>query len=143
LRHADPAWSYAVWLEDAVLAEEYFFQVHSGTKLPTRITMKASQNRFQSNEMTESTFSAPMMLRNGKRIPSILQWTLPQDRPFIRQPTHCPCDSGYPESSSSCKGQCRRAESCAGSYYENNGNAPKQIAPGSFLEVFFHVTSVQ
>ncbi len=48
--------------------------------------MKASQKRFQSNEMTESTFNAPTMLRIGKRIPSILQWTLPQDRPFMSQP---------------------------------------------------------
>ncbi len=50
------------------------------------MTMKASQNKFQLNEMTESTFNAPTMLRIGKRIPSILQWTLPQDRPFMRQP---------------------------------------------------------
>src|SRR3989442_14785594 len=69
-----------------IIDHEYFFQVHSGTKLPTRITTKASQNRFQSNEMTESTFRAPMMPRSGNRIPSILQWTLPQDRPFMRQP---------------------------------------------------------
>src|SRR5712664_4849935 len=68
------------------VSQEYFFHVHSGTKLPTRIRRKASQKRFQSNEMTESTFKSPMMLRSGKRIPSILQWTLPQDRPFIRQP---------------------------------------------------------
>src|SRR6266849_6185085 len=44
------------------VSQEYFFQVHSGTKLPTRIAKKASQNRFQSNEMTERTFSRPMML---------------------------------------------------------------------------------
>ena len=68
------------------MSQEYFFQVHSGTKLATRMTMKASQNKFQLNEMTESTFNAPTMLRIGKRIPSILQWTLPQDRPFMRQP---------------------------------------------------------
>ena len=51
---------------------EYFFQVHSGTKLPTRITMKASQNRFQSNETTESTFNAPTTAKSGNAIPSIL-----------------------------------------------------------------------
>jgi len=50
------------------------------------MTRKASQNRFQLNEMIESTFNAPTMLSIGKRIPSILQWTLPQDRPFMRQP---------------------------------------------------------
>jgi hypothetical protein len=66
---------------------EYFFHVHSGTKLATRITMNASQNRFQSNEITDSTLRAPMMARAGRRIPSILQWTLPQDRPFIKQPS--------------------------------------------------------
>jgi len=66
---------------------EYFFQVHSETKLPTRITMKASQNRFQSNETTESTFNAPTMAKSGNAIPSILQWTRPQDRPFRKQPT--------------------------------------------------------
>src|SRR5437667_4523686 len=59
---------------------EYFFQVHSGTKLPTRITMKASQNRFQSNETTESTFNALTMAKSGNAIPSILHWTRPQDR---------------------------------------------------------------
>ena len=47
---------------------------------------KANQNKFQSNEITENTFNAPTMLRSGKRIPSIRQWTLPQDRPFMRQP---------------------------------------------------------
>src|SRR5437660_1466683 len=46
---------------------EYFFQVHSGTKLPTRITMKTSQNRFQSNETTESTFNAPTWRKVEKR----------------------------------------------------------------------------
>jgi len=66
--------------------QEYFFQVHSGTELATRIGRKASQNEFQSNEMTESTFNRPRMLKSGKRIQSILQWTLPQDRPFMRQP---------------------------------------------------------
>jgi hypothetical protein len=49
--------------------------------------MKASQNRFQSNEMIESTFNTATMLRSEKRIPSILQWTLQQDQPFIKQPT--------------------------------------------------------
>src|SRR5205807_10150935 len=68
------------------VSQKYFFQVHSGTKLATRMTTKADQKRFQSNEMTESRFNAPMMLRTGKRIPSILQWTLPQDRAFVRQP---------------------------------------------------------
>jgi len=49
--------------------------------------MKASQNRFQSNETTESTFNAPTMAKSGNAIPSILQWTRPQDRPFRKQPT--------------------------------------------------------
>jgi hypothetical protein len=48
--------------------------------------MKASQNRFQSNEIADSTLSTPMTARAGNRIPSTLQWTLPQARPFIRQP---------------------------------------------------------
>src|SRR6266487_3917195 len=65
---------------------EYFFPVHSGTKLPTSITRKASQKKIQSNEMTETKFNTPAIARAGKKIPSILQWTLPQDRPFIKQP---------------------------------------------------------
>gem|GEM_PF-5038428 len=56
-------------------------------KLPTRITMKASQNKFQSKVMIESTFNTPTKARVGKATPSILQWTLPQDRPFRKQPT--------------------------------------------------------
>ncbi len=68
------------------MVQEYFFHVHSGMKLATKITMKASQNRFQPNEITISKLSAPMMASAGNRIPSILQWTLPQVRPFIKQP---------------------------------------------------------
>src|SRR5437660_9949455 len=66
---------------------EYFFQVHSGTKLPTRITMKASQNRLQSNETTESTFNATTMAKSGKTNPSILIWTRPQYRQFSKLPS--------------------------------------------------------
>jgi len=49
--------------------QEYFFQVHLGTKLPTRIMTKANRNKFQSNTMTESTFNAHTMLSSERRIP--------------------------------------------------------------------------
>src|SRR5260370_23186644 len=73
-------------LESSLIAQEYFFQVHSGTKLDTRIMRKASTKLFQSNEMIESKFSTPTMLRSGNAIPPILQWTRPHDRPLINQP---------------------------------------------------------
>ena len=61
----------------------YFFQVNSGTKLATKITKKASKYRLQLNETIARRFKNPMIARTGKAIPSILQCTLPQDRPLM------------------------------------------------------------
>ena len=97
--------------------------------------MKASQNSFQSNEMTESKFSAPIMLRSGKRIQSILQWTLPQDRPFRKQPSPAQATATTQMIPRPVMGQYRFAVRDPGSYYEDSGYPPQQIAPGSPLEV--------
>ena len=62
---------------------EYFFQVSSGTKLAAKIIRKASKYRVQLNETIPSRFSMPMIVRAGKAMPSILQCTLPHDRPLM------------------------------------------------------------
>jgi len=65
---------------------EYLFQMISGTKLVAKIPRKAIQKRLQLNEITDRIFKSPSTLRNGKKIPSILQWIRPHVRPLMRQP---------------------------------------------------------
>ncbi len=51
------------------------------------MTTNTIQNRLQLKETTPVTFSRPATPRSGKRTPSILQCTLPHERPFTKQPT--------------------------------------------------------
>jgi len=96
--------------------------------------MKASQNRFQSNEMTESTFNAAYDAENWKE-DSIYSTVDPPAGPAVYKAA-CPCpgDSHYPENVSSRYRQQGFTISYA-CYYENNRHAPQQITPWSLLEV--------
>jgi hypothetical protein len=59
--------------------------MNSGTKLAIKMARKIGEYQFQGNEIAPSTFSTPRRLRIGKAIPSTMQWTLPQDRPLMKQ----------------------------------------------------------
>ena len=61
----------------------YLFQNNSGRKLANSISKNTPQNALQLKETTARTFSAPATLSAGRRMPSILQWTLPQLRPLM------------------------------------------------------------
>src|SRR5438876_3723703 len=93
--------------------------------------MKASQNRFQSNETTESTFNAPTMAKSGITIPSILQSTRPQDRPFRKQPTPAQATA----ITQTTPLPVRESIEAPYAHDENSRHVQQQVAPRSPLEV--------
>ena len=56
-------------------------------KLVARIIKNAIRNRLQLNDRKSTTFNTLATARKGSRIPSILQCTLPQDLPLMKQPS--------------------------------------------------------
>jgi len=114
---------------------EYFFQVHSGTKLPTRMIMKASQNRFQSNETTEKHVQRSYYGEKWKN-DSIYFTVDSAAGSTVQEAAYSgPSYSDYPNNSSTCKRKYRSAISRAGNHDENSRHAPQQVAPRSPLEV--------
>jgi len=88
---------------------EYFFQVHSGTKLPTRMIMKASQNRFQSNETTEKHVQRSYYGEKWKN-DSIYFTVDSAAGSTVQEAAYSgPSYSDYPNNSSTCKRKYRSA----------------------------------